>query len=87
MIRIIIETDSLIKLKQNILKKVMLKRAYKGYCKFVESGNEKPLTYEKFKAFEYWKIHLAFRQYFAWCRGDDFKSSHLNFKSLVLNVI
>lgn len=87
MIRIIIETDKIIKAKESILKAVMLKRAYKGYCKYLECENTTPLPYNEFKTFEYWKIHLAFRQYFAWCRGDDFKSSHLNFKSLVLNTI
>ena len=65
----------------------MLKRAYKGYCQWLKSEETTPLTYAEFKTFEYWKIHLAFRQYFAWCRGDNFKTSHLTFKSLVLNAV
>lgn len=87
MIRIIIDTYKINKAKEIVLKTIMLKRAYKGYCEWLKREKITPLPYDDFKTFEYWKIHLAFRQYFAWCKGDDFKSSHLNFKSLVLNAI
>lgn len=87
MIKIIIDTRPIIKTKENILKCIMIKRAYKGYCEYLKCENITPLTYTEFKTFEYWIIHLAFRQYFAWCKGDKFRASHLNFKSLVLNSI
>lgn len=87
MIRIIIDTHRFKEVKEYVFKRLMLRRAYKGYCAWLKTENDNPLPYDEFKTFEYWKIHLAFRQYFAWCKGDDFKKSHLTFKSLVLNAL
>jgi len=85
MIKIQFDFSYLYKIFIKILTFLIKDRAYKGYCTWLSTENETPRTFQQFEQFEFWKIHLAFRQYFAWCKGDSFKKDHLCFKSIILN--
>lgn len=88
-----IDYDKIALTKQRLLKSLILKRAYKGYCAYVErgEGDNVPHSYEKFKEFEFWKIELAYRQYFAYIKGGSFADSlncdRYNFRNLILNKL
>ena len=85
MIKIIIDWTKLKLIGQNIVKHLISKRAYKGYCAWLNQEKVEPLSYNEFLNFEYWKIELAFRQYFGWCRKKNFNKAKISFKSVVFN--
>jgi len=88
MIKIVIDKDKIKNIKQSIVKKIMLKRAYKGYCYYVSNSNDKketPYSIEKFKEFDFWRIEMSFRIYFHHFKDGKFDGDYLNFKGLILN--
>ena len=85
MIKIIINYEKINSLGQFIIKKIIVKRAYKGYVCWVKDGGETPLSFSEFNSFEFWKIETSFRIYFNRFRKGLFNKSYLNFKSLFLN--
>jgi len=84
-IRIIIDYDRVNSIKQLIIKKLILNRAYKGYVWWVKEEKETPLSFSEFSCFEFWKIELSFRIYFNRFRNGLFSKNYINFKSIVLD--
>lgn len=93
MLKIIIDYDRINAIKQILIKKLIIRRAYKGYVWYVENGDAEiiddktPLPFVEFRQFEFWKIEMSFRIYFNKYRGGLFRNSYLNFKGIVLNRI
>lgn len=87
MIKIIIDWRKLKLIWQNVVKYLICRRAYKGYCAWLKYENIEPLLYSEFRKFEYWKIELAFRQYLGWCQKKDYHKAKISFKSVVLNHV
>lgn len=87
MIRIIIDWDKLRIIKQKIIKKLIVKRAYKGYCAWLKTENVKPLPFLEFSKFDFWKIEIAFRQYFGWVKKQDYNKAKINFKSVIVSSL
>lgn len=92
MIKVIIDWDRLLAIKLKILKSIILKRAYIGYCSWInmeykfENNKETPLTFEEFKDLELWKIKIAFKQYFYYIKKENYLIVKINFKSVVFNI-
>lgn len=93
MIEIIIHWDKIILAFEKMLNYLIAKRAYKGYCAWLNEEEISPLTYKQFRKIEYWKIRIAFLQYFAWCKKNQdynslelYKRVKINFKSVVFNI-
>lgn len=89
MIKIQINYYKLILILRKIIKILIKKRAYKGYCAWLKITNDKPLQYKDFSEFEYWKIKIAFKQYFKYCLKSKlfYHQMKINFKSIILNKI
>lgn len=87
MIQISIDYKKIQTIKQNIIKLLIVKRAYKGYCSWLKQEQIEPLSFEEFSKFEFWKIELAFRQYFGWYKKQDFRKAKTSFKSIIFNKI
>jgi hypothetical protein len=84
-IKINIDYEKINSFKQFMIKKVIVKRAYKGYVWWTENGGATPLIFSEFNSFEFWKIEMSFRIYFKKFRNGIFNKSYLNFKGIVLN--
>jgi len=93
MIKIVIDYGKINNLKQLIIKKLIIRRAYKGYVWYVRSGDAEiiddktPLPFGEFNQFDFWKIEMSFRIYFNKYRGGLFNGNYINFKGVVLNRI
>jgi hypothetical protein len=86
MIKIIIDWDRVCLFYQNIIRYLISKRSYKGYCAFLKENNIEPFPYKEFcNKLEFYKIEIAFRQYFAWCLKRDYKKAKISFKSVIFN--
>ncbi len=84
-IRIELDKERFKKFKYRIIRKVVIKRAYKGHCAFQKMMDEEPCSYTEFEAFSTDVILMCYRQYFALCKGKEFGKSCLNFQSLIFN--
>lgn len=84
-IKITFDRTRLKLLAQRIIKALIVKRAYKGYFKFVLLENETTLTYNEFIKFEYWKIEISFRMYIGKWTMRGFQNARVNFKSVILS--
>lgn len=90
MIKIIIDWEYYKILQEKIYKILIIKRSYKGYCKWLENGEDEdttptPLSYDEYKRFEFWKIYLGFRLYFALYKGVNIEDFTL--KQILFNKI
>jgi len=67
MIKISINYQKLNKICDKIILFLITRYAYKGYCYYVESDEDRPsiipFTYFKFKTFEEWKIRFSYMIY------------------------
>ena len=73
---------------QKFLKRIIIKRAYKGYCKYVEGCESKkpPLPVSEFANLEFWKIKFFFQMYFCLFKGVIFSQYNKPFvRSAILN--
>ena len=78
-------------LTQLIIKRLILKRSYKGYCKFLHFSNEietdqvYPVDFKEFKKFDYFKIRFNYILYRNFYKGADRNDSRLTFSRVILN--
>jgi hypothetical protein len=90
MIKIVIDWDRLLDIKIKLIKSIISKRAYKGYCSWIEMEAkeeiETPLSFDEFKNFDFWKINIAFRQYFYYHKKVKYSTAKINFKSIIFNI-
>ena len=85
MINITVDRTRLKLLAKRTVKALIVKRAYKGYCKFASLENKTPLTYNEFIKIEYWKIEISFRMYVGKWTMRGFQNAKVNFKSVILS--
>lgn len=95
MIKIIIDEDKVLDLKEKVLRALIIDRAYEGYkyqCTKLHfnDGSQpvEPLSLGEFKKFDFWKIELSFKIYLASIKTNNknFIKQRLCFKTVVLNT-
>lgn len=86
MITVTFDNRKLISVVRSIIKRIIIKRAYMGYCAWmkINTDDSQPLPLNKFKQFEFWKITLSFRIYLHVFHGIKFENARLSFKSMVM---
>lgn len=89
MIKYFFDKSKLVSVVQSIIKLLIIKRAYMGYCEWMEAStdDELPLPFNEFKQFEFWKIALSFRIYLHRFHGIKFSKTKVTFKSIFFNIL
>jgi hypothetical protein len=85
MIKIIIDWDIVRKIIIKIVTIFIIRRAYIGYCLFLELEKVKPFSFSKFSRFEFYKIEICFRQYLSLYKGQNYNNAKICFKSVVFD--
>ena len=84
MMKITINFSFINKIKENIIRKLIIKRAYKGYLYWVYKEHKRGVSFDKFKSFDYWKIVLCFSFYLNYFKKLDF-DSNISFNNVFFN--